>query len=306
MSSLNETKVEKICSQSAKGRELMHHNRRHLSRVYPKGQRIDSSNYNPLIFWACNVHMAALNFQTPDKAMQLNQALFALNGHSGYVLQPEQMRVPSYDPFFPSHLNGFTLQIIIYGGRHLPRGSRSISNPFVEVEICEPQENGNKYKTNVVVDNGICPTWQLSTLVFDVIFPDISFLRFTVYEEDMFSDPNFLAHATFTVRNLKTGFRSVPLKNSSNEDLELASLLIHIQITDDKMNGMEDLYSSIQQLRVRTTELSSQVCESVWAPGSHNSYQQQLSELQVTQHQLMELTAMRNQRSVTHNCENGF
>ena len=55
------------------------------------------------------------------------------------------------------------------------------------------------------VDNGICPTWQLSTLVFDVIYPDISFLRFTVYEEDMFSDPNFLAHATFTVRNLKTG-----------------------------------------------------------------------------------------------------
>lgn len=41
--------------------------------------------------------------------------------------------------------------------------------------------------------------------VFDIHNPTFSFLRFTVYEEDMFSDPNFLAQATYPVRLLRTG-----------------------------------------------------------------------------------------------------
>ena len=41
--------------------------------------------------------------------------------------------------------------------------------------------------------------------MFDIHNPSFSFLRFTVYEEDMFSDPNFLAQATFPVRLLRTG-----------------------------------------------------------------------------------------------------
>ena len=39
--------------------------------------------------WDAGVHMVALNFQTPSRAMLLNQALFALNGNCGYVLRPE-------------------------------------------------------------------------------------------------------------------------------------------------------------------------------------------------------------------------
>ena len=45
-----------------------------LSRVYPKAQRMDSSNYNPMPMWNTGSQMAALNFQTGDKPMQLNQA----------------------------------------------------------------------------------------------------------------------------------------------------------------------------------------------------------------------------------------
>ncbi len=38
-----------------------------FSRVYPKGQRIDSSNYNPVPFWNVGCQMVALNYQTPGK-----------------------------------------------------------------------------------------------------------------------------------------------------------------------------------------------------------------------------------------------
>ena len=33
-------------------------------RTYPAGMRIDSSNFNPVIFWAFGIQMVALNYQT--------------------------------------------------------------------------------------------------------------------------------------------------------------------------------------------------------------------------------------------------
>ena len=48
-----------------------------VSRVYPKAQRVDSSNYNPMSIWSVGSQMAALNFQTGDKPMQVpNQSNF--------------------------------------------------------------------------------------------------------------------------------------------------------------------------------------------------------------------------------------
>lgn len=38
-----------------------------LSRIYPKGTRVDSSNYMPQLFWNAGCQMVALNFQTVGK-----------------------------------------------------------------------------------------------------------------------------------------------------------------------------------------------------------------------------------------------
>jgi phosphatidylinositol phospholipase C delta len=40
------------------------HNYTHLSRVYPKASRVDSTNYDPLPFWQAGCQLVALNFQT--------------------------------------------------------------------------------------------------------------------------------------------------------------------------------------------------------------------------------------------------
>ena len=53
-----------------------------LSRVYPKGSRVDSSNYDPQPMWNAGSQMVALNFQTGDKPMQLNEGKFMQNGGS--------------------------------------------------------------------------------------------------------------------------------------------------------------------------------------------------------------------------------
>ena len=66
MCSFPETKAERYASRS-KCQTLVDFNRRQFSRVYPKGQRIDSSNYEPTLLWNCGCHMLAINYQTPGK-----------------------------------------------------------------------------------------------------------------------------------------------------------------------------------------------------------------------------------------------
>lgn len=67
MSSFPETKAEKYVNK-IKGKRFLQYNRLQLSRIYPRGQRLDSSNYDPLPMWLCGSQLVALNFQTPGAA----------------------------------------------------------------------------------------------------------------------------------------------------------------------------------------------------------------------------------------------
>uniref|UniRef100_A0A674D4N1 Phosphoinositide phospholipase C n=1 Tax=Salmo trutta TaxID=8032 RepID=A0A674D4N1_SALTR len=213
-------------------RGFLQYNRLQLSRIYPRGQRLDSSNYDPLPMWLCGSQLVALNFQTADKPMQMNQALFMLNGRSGYVLQPPIMRDDNFDPFDRHTLRGLES---VLGARHLPKHGRGIVCPLIELEVCGAEYDSAKQKTDSEADNGLNPTWPRKPFQFTVCNSAFAFLRFVVYEIDMFSDQNFLAQASFPINSLKTGYRSVPLKNSCNEDLELASLLVHMDITRSRV-----------------------------------------------------------------------
>uniref|UniRef100_A0A3B5R184 1-phosphatidylinositol 4,5-bisphosphate phosphodiesterase gamma n=1 Tax=Xiphophorus maculatus TaxID=8083 RepID=A0A3B5R184_XIPMA len=227
MSSFPETKAEKYVNKT-KGKKFLQYNRLQLSRIYPRGQRLDSSNYDPFPMWLCGSQLVALNFQTADKPMQMNQALFMLNGKSGYVLQPPIMRDDTFDPFDKNTLRGVdqvSMKIEVLGARHLPKHGRGIVSPLIEIEVCGADYDNDKQKTESAADNGLNPTFPRKSFSFTVCNSAFAFLRFGVYEIDMFNDQNFLAQATFPIQSLKTGYRSVPLKNSYSEDLELASLL---------------------------------------------------------------------------------
>lgn len=239
--------VENKVPGKSRTKDFLLYNRKALSRVYPKGQRVESSNYDPYTLWASGCHMVALNYQTADKYMQLNSALFSLNGRTGYVLQPELMRQDNYEPQPEKRSVKYHLDVKVLAARHLPKLSRSIASPFVEVELCGYTEEKNK--TIVYRDNGLNPAWRAAEpMTFAVHEPELTFLRFVVNEEDMFSDPNFLAQATFPVKGIRAGYRSVPLKNSYNENLELASLLVHVDVRQ-AARAEEELYSSSSQLK---------------------------------------------------------
>lgn len=62
--------------------------RKRLLRIYPKGSRIGSSNYNPVLYWAGGAQIVALNTQYAGPETDLNEAMFRDNGCAGYVLKP--------------------------------------------------------------------------------------------------------------------------------------------------------------------------------------------------------------------------
>jgi len=64
MLSLAETRIIKLAT-AQRASMLLSLNRNCITRVYPKGQRIDSSNFDPLPIWNCGCHMVAMNYQTP-------------------------------------------------------------------------------------------------------------------------------------------------------------------------------------------------------------------------------------------------
>ncbi|VVC96133.1 unnamed protein product, partial [Leptidea sinapis] len=219
MSSFPESKAERLMCQQETAFFLKYHSRQ-LSRIYPKGQRIDSSNYNPVGYWNVGSQMVALNFQTPDKPMQVNMAKFKENGGCGYVLKPDFMFDDAYNPYEKGYIEKrvkpVTVMLRVIAARHLSKTGRGTASPFVEVEIF-----GAEYDSG---DNGINPIWN-GFCEFEIANPEIAMIRFVVQDEDMFGDPNFVGQAVYPLKCLRTGYRSVILKNGYSEELELSSLL---------------------------------------------------------------------------------
>ncbi|XP_041986907.1 1-phosphatidylinositol 4,5-bisphosphate phosphodiesterase gamma-1 isoform X2 [Aricia agestis] len=238
MSSFPETKAERLMCQQETAFFMKYHGVQ-MSRIYPKGQRIDSSNYNPVPFWNAGSQMVALNYQTPDKAMQLNMGKFRENGGCGFVLKPSFMMEEGYNPFdrrapIRTNSKAIIVSLRVIAARHLAKSGRGTASPFVEVEIFgTEQDSGLKLATKTVADNGINPVWN-DICEFEVANPDLAMMRFLVQDEDIFGDPNFIGQATYPIKCLRTGYRSIILRNAYSEDLELSSLLVHITLTNKR------------------------------------------------------------------------
>ncbi|RCN45588.1 Phosphatidylinositol-specific phospholipase C, Y domain protein [Ancylostoma caninum] len=231
MCSFVENKLDRLLEKG-----LISFNIRQLSRVYPHGSRITSANYNPVPMWNASCHMVALNYQTGDKPMQLNQGKFMGNGRCGYVLKPEYMLNEGFDPSTPESVTSscpvrLTVQVI--AGRHLSRRDKhkGICSPFVEVEVIGLPCDESTFKTRTIASNGLNPIWN-QTAVFDVTCPEVALLRFHVEDGDFVgpkTDP-FIGQAVFPLDSIRCGFRSVPLLNQFSEELELSSLLVDVQM----------------------------------------------------------------------------
>ena len=62
-------------------------------------------------------------------------------------------------------------------------------------------------------DNGLNPVWS-DSIELAVFCPPLAYIRFVVYDEDMFGDPNFIAQAVYPLCSLKQGRMGIIYRNS--------------------------------------------------------------------------------------------
>lgn len=237
-SSINENTAKKICRKQPFA--LLAHTQTQLMRTYPAGMRIDSSNFNPVIFWAFGIQMAALNYQTDDISMQLNTALFESNGNCGYVTKPQVMwdrahvmyrRFNPWDKEFDG-LHSSQIIINIVSGQYVCHSNVNISS-FVEVEIIGIPVDCNKQKTKIIQKNALNPIWN-DTFVFRVMFQDLAFLKFSVFDA---SSNHILAQRTFPLKCLRPGYRHLRLRSVQNRSLNMSTLFIYSRLEEESLEN---------------------------------------------------------------------
>ncbi|TFK38082.1 hypothetical protein BDQ12DRAFT_683948 [Crucibulum laeve] len=200
MFSLSENAVNKLIRTGTGMQDLIKHCRTHLVRIYPKGLRLNSTNYEPHRFWSAGAQLVALNWQTFDLGYMINHAMFQRNGRAGWVLKPRVLRLPQQKELLfkrTSHI----LEVVVISAQQLPRPKdasgheifdKSAADPYVEVSIhvpdwpqaasLQPAAAGDgaapnslpplsaaasataaktlSYRTSVVKNNGFNPVWE--------------------------------------------------------------------------------------------------------------------------------------------------
>ncbi|XP_022382358.1 1-phosphatidylinositol 4,5-bisphosphate phosphodiesterase beta-2 isoform X3 [Enhydra lutris kenyoni] len=240
ISSFTELKAYDLLSKASV--QFVDYNKRQMSRIYPKGTRMDSSNYMPQMFWNAGCQMVALNFQTMDLPMQQNMALFEFNGQSGYLLKHEFMRRPDkqFNPFSVDRIDvvvATTLSITVISGQFL--SDRSVRT-YVEVELFGlPGDPKRRYRTKLSPSaNSINPVWKEEPFVFEkILMPELASLRVAVLEEGN----KFLGHRIIPINALNSGYHHLCLHSESNLPLTMPALFVFLELKDYVPDTWADL-----------------------------------------------------------------
>lgn len=189
--------------------DLIKHTQGHVVRIYPKGVRINSTNYHPHRYWSGGAQLVSLNWQTCDQGLMINDAMFRRNGKAGYVLKPQALREAHKDLLL--HRTNHCLKVRVISAQQLPRPrdsqgreilekifDKGIMDPYVEVSLLVPDWTHSPFlpsesnadftpasgpqtggatsarvvgnKTKVVKNNGFNPIWNESfSLPFDCV-----------------------------------------------------------------------------------------------------------------------------------------
>uniref|UniRef100_A0A8C8HZJ7 1-phosphatidylinositol 4,5-bisphosphate phosphodiesterase n=1 Tax=Oncorhynchus tshawytscha TaxID=74940 RepID=A0A8C8HZJ7_ONCTS len=244
MSSFVETKALEHLTKSPV--EFVEYNKQQLSRIYPKGTRVDSSNYMPQLFWNAGCQLVALNFQTIDLSMQLNLGMYEYNGKSGYRLKPEFMRRPDkhFDPFAESTVDGIvanTVKVKIISGQFLSDKKVGV---YIELDMFGlPVDTRRKaLKTKTSQSNAINPVWDEEPIIFKkVVLPTLASLRIAAFEEG----GKFIGHRIIPVPAIRPGYRYIGLRNEKNQSLILPAVFVYIEVKDYVPDTFADVIEAL-------------------------------------------------------------
>ncbi|KAF9113851.1 Phospholipase C [Mortierella sp. AM989] len=219
--------------------EYINLNKNHLTRVYPAGFRINSTNYDPHHHWAAGAQVVALNYQSYDRGMQMNTAMFTMNGHCGYVLKPSPLRLGpdelcNHDKAQRPIKSPVKVTLHVISAQQLPRPndaqSGDVVDPVCEVELHIPGQPAIKQKTHHVTDNGFNPTWdQKFEFHVDYEHHELVYFRFIIEDEDIkFSD--MIASYCISLDCMEEGYRHIQLHDPAGEVFLYSTLFVKVSI----------------------------------------------------------------------------
>jgi hypothetical protein len=206
MMSFSEAKLSKL--HKSKRDDWILYNHRQLSRTYPAGLRVDSSNYDPFPAWEAGCQLVAMNYQTDDIHLQFYRAKFSGNGGSGYLLKPAPL-LPGYS----GDVKPMKLTITVVCAQHLPKpGAHTLGevvDPYVALEVRGGDCDASTARTTTVDNNGYSAVWE-ETFTFDIKRPDLAMLLVTAWDEDL-TNSDFLGSNACEVARMRQGYRFLPM-----------------------------------------------------------------------------------------------
>ncbi|KDP46487.1 hypothetical protein JCGZ_08459 [Jatropha curcas] len=231
--SLKEQKFEKVIATH--GTDVVRFTQKNILRIYPKGIRIDSSNYKPMNGWLHGAQMVALNMQGYGKSLWLMHGMFRSNGGCGYVKKPDFLMTmgPENQVFDPKAKLPVkkTLKVKVYMGDgwylDFKRAQFALfSSPdfYTRVGIAGAPPDKTMKKTKKSENNWM-PIWN-EEFIFPLTVPELALLRVEVHDRIMPEKDDFAGQTCLPVSQLRPGIHAVPLFDRKGNKFSSIRLLM--------------------------------------------------------------------------------
>ncbi|ONK62501.1 uncharacterized protein A4U43_C07F4580 [Asparagus officinalis] len=220
------------------GPEIIRFTQRNLLRIYPKGTRVTSSNYNPVLGWIHGAQMVALNMQGYGRSLWLVHGMFRANGGCGYVKKPDFLLNTNQDGkvFNPNTTLPIkkVLKVRVYMGdgwrldfHRTHFDQYSPPDFYTRIGIAGVSADTVMMRTKAIEDNW-APFWD-EEFTFPLTVPELALLRIEVHEYDLNKGDDFGGQTCLPVWELRSGIRAIPLCNRKGEKLNHVKLLMRFE-----------------------------------------------------------------------------
>ena len=232
--SFEESKIRNLSVNLIKSNNLIDFNKKYLTRTYPDGKRIDSTNHDPTIGWNLGCQLVALNVQKNDKFTLLNYLKFRENGNHrcGYVLKPEillqsENSVDRDEIVKVVYLKLLSSQII----EKTLYDDMEFAYPFIEIEVMGHEKDVvlNKSLHSKIHQNNLFHSVYIENearlFKLQFYYPELAYVSFTVRDA---RNNGLLKHSMVPVGCLARGVRSLELFDGYNTFDSFSQLLVEV------------------------------------------------------------------------------
>ncbi|KPI86640.1 phosphatidylinositol-specific phospholipase-like protein [Leptomonas seymouri] len=208
-------------------------NSRMLTRIYPLGTRIDSSNYDPMPMWRMGCQMVALNWQTRDYFLRINEGFFDhQNGGCGYVLKPPYLReVGSQVQKSP-----FVLVLRIICGSHLHATFDGVEATHVLLRVwihgaLSPVEMP-------LIPSVVYPQWN-ETIKLGGEYKELDMLCLKIVARTASGNSYDVCTSCLPVKVLRCGFHAIPVRHAKGGHVaDIASVLCQVRFEKPRASNV--------------------------------------------------------------------